>query len=90
MPGQDMRLKFHLVFLRQRTSALQDSVEAARGRAGLLLYFFDKFRHVIDLLDRNHVKFGIVLPGNRQRQFQRAECMLGAIIGLQDFIERVW
>src|SRR5262249_17820249 len=44
-------------------------------------------RHVVDLFDRNDVQLGIILLGQRERQRQRMEGVLRAVVGVQDFAE---
>jgi hypothetical protein len=62
-------------------------VKAARGGSRLFPDFFDERRHVVDLFDRNHMELGIVLLRDRERQRQRMEGVLRAVIGVQDFAE---
>jgi len=57
MSGYDMRIEFDMVQFGHLAGALQDLVKPPRGRACLLSNLLDEFRHVIDLLDRNHMKF---------------------------------
>ncbi len=50
VPSQNMGMKLDVVFFRQLTRALQDTMETPGGRSGLLPNFFDELRHVVDLL----------------------------------------
>src|SRR6266852_6877819 len=87
MPGQNMGMKLDVAFLCHRACALKDLVEASGRRAGLLSNLLDELGHVIDLFYRDHVKLGIVLLRDPQRQRQGVERVLGAVIGVQDLAE---
>jgi hypothetical protein len=56
MPGDDMDMKFDMIFLSLCPRPLQNLMEASRGRPGLLTNFLDELRHVVDLFDAHHVQ----------------------------------
>ncbi len=81
MPGQEMNAQTHLMLLGQGAGALVRLVETPCRGAGLLPYFLDEFRHVVDFLDRDQVQFGAGCFGNRDGEAQRAKGALRAIVG---------
>ena len=68
MSGLHVRMQNDVAFFCHGFGPLDDLVKTSSRRAFLLPNFFDKFRHVIDLFDANHVKLGPVLPGDCHSQ----------------------
>jgi hypothetical protein len=78
-------MKLYLTFSGHFAGALKNRVKAAAGGSCLFTDFFHELRHVVDLFDRNHVEFGTVLLGERDRQRWRMKDVLRPVIGMEDF-----
>jgi hypothetical protein len=78
-----MSSKLDMVVLGQRASALKNGVKATTSCPCFFAKFFNEFRHIVDLFDRDHVDLGVVLPCNLDRQQQRVTRMFRAIIGMR-------
>jgi len=87
MPGDNMRIEFDTTFIGHSTCALQDLVKPPRGRPGLLANLFDEFRHIVDLFYGNHMKLGVVLLCQRERQPECVKGVLRPVIGVQNLAE---
>jgi hypothetical protein len=76
MAGDHVGSQFHLAGFGHCSCALNDPVKAMPRHAGLLAHLLDELGHVVDLLHADHVKLGVVLPGNAQGQDESPEGVL--------------